>query len=299
MRNFIKFLLFSLFLLLSKQVKALTVPASEDTMGNGIALLKTSGTAGSLRVDALLTTYLYFDLSLVPSDAVVRWARLRLYLPLVRNKGAGLGVHLVTGEWNEALTSGVPTIRPETLGVIEPENLASKRFVTVDVTSTVQSWIRGGTANEGLAVTPILIAGTSIASVMLPSKEGTALGLPAELDIEFHPESGRMGGQGPQGIPGLTGATGPQGATGAIGPQGIQGLTGGTGATGPQGPQGPTGPTGATGLQGIQGATGATGLDGKTVLNGTIAPAVGIGSVGDFYLNTATSSIYGPKTASG
>ena len=163
MRNFIKLLFaMALFAPFGDQLRALTVPATEDTMGNGIALLKTSGAAGSLRVDALLTSYLYFDLSFVPSDAVVRWARLRIYLPSVRNKGAGLGVHLVTSEWNEALASSVPSIGPKTLGVIEPEKIASKRFVTVDVTSTVQSWISGGTANEGLAVTPVVIAGTSL-----------------------------------------------------------------------------------------------------------------------------------------
>jgi hypothetical protein len=40
-------------------------------------------------------------------------------------------------------------------------------------------------------------------------------------------------------------------------------------------------------------------VDGKTILNGTVAPSVLTGSVGDFYLNTATSSLYGPKTALG
>jgi hypothetical protein len=52
-------------------------------------------------------------------------------------------------------------------------------------------------------------------------------------------------------------------------------------------------------LTGATGATGSAGIDGKTVLNGTIAPSSSDGSLGDFYLNTATSSIYGPKTALG
>ena len=57
------------------------------------------------------------------------------------------------------------------------------------------------------------------------------------------------------------------------------------------------GPTGATGATGSQGATGATGSDGKTVRNGTVAPTSGIGVDGDFYINTATNILYGPKAS--
>ena len=67
--------------------------------------------------------------------------------------------------------------------------------MTVDVTSTVQKWIKGGTINggtlnEGFAIQPIVKTGSLVASVMLTSKEGSVLGLPAELDIEFQPEGG-------------------------------------------------------------------------------------------------------------
>jgi hypothetical protein len=51
-----------------------------------------------------------------------------------------------------------------------------------------------------------------------------------------------------------------------------------------------TGPTGATG------AAGADGSDGKTVLSGTVAPTTE-GVDGDFYINTTTDEIYGPKTS--
>ncbi len=111
--------------------------------------------------------------------------------------------------------------------------------------------------------------------------------------------------KGPQGNAGATGATGPAGATGATGPQGPAGPTGATGATGLQGPagvagpQGPAGPTGATGAQGPMGATGATGpagTNGNGVLNGNVAPSNLQGNDGDFYINTSTNTIYGPKT---
>ncbi len=68
--------------------------------------------------------------------------------------------------------------------------MASRRFVTVDVTDTVQAWINGGTANEGLAIQAISKTGSLTASVILTSKEGALFGLPAELDIEFQPEGG-------------------------------------------------------------------------------------------------------------
>jgi hypothetical protein len=38
-------------------------------------------------------------------------------------------------------------------------------------------------------------------------------------------------------------------------------------------------------------------LDGKTVLNGSGAPSAGIGTDGDFYIDTTNDDIYGPKTA--
>lgn len=109
-----------------------------------------------------------------------------------------------------------------------------------------------------------------------------------------HPLNCRQGGSviswnqtGPAGAPGARGATG---ATGAQGPAGAQGPQGAAGANGGTGPQGPTGP---------QGQQGTAGTNGTTVLNGTTAPASTLGTLGDFYLNTAGHTLYGPKTASG
>jgi hypothetical protein len=140
---------------------------------------------------------------------------------------------------------------------------------------------------------------------------------------------------------GTPGPKGDKGDTGATGLQGIQGATGATGATGVAGANGKTvsngtsnpvlgtgvngdfyintatntlfgpkangawpsgvslvGPTGATGAQGLQGATGATGVagaDGKTIRNGTSDPVSGTGVDGDFYINTAANTLFGPK----
>lgn len=61
----------------------------------------------------------------------------------------------------------------------------------------------------------------------------------------------------------------------------------------------PAGPAGPQGAPGTDGTDGSNGLDGKTILNGTSNPTASIGVVGDFYLNTTTATIFGPKTADG
>lgn len=63
------------------------------------------------------------------------------------------------------------------------------------------------------------------------------------------------------------------------------------GNTGPQGPTGGTGGTGPTGF------TGPTGPHGPLILTGAGAPGPGTGVDGDFYIDTTTSELYGPKTA--
>jgi hypothetical protein len=57
------------------------------------------------------------------------------------------------------------------------------------------------------------------------------------------------------------------------------------------------GPQGPQGIQGIQGIQGVPGTNGNTILYGTTNPVAGTGNNGDFYINTSTSFIYGPKAA--
>lgn len=91
----------------------------------------------------------------------------------------------------------------------------------------------------------------------------------------------KAGGVWPAGVSlvGPTGATGPQGEQGIQGVQGVQGVQGETGATGP---------AGADGVDGVNGA------DGRTLLNGVVDPTTE-GADGDFYINTNTWYIFGPK----
>ncbi|MEO8740399.1 MAG: hypothetical protein ABI537_11950, partial [Casimicrobiaceae bacterium] len=91
-------------------------------------------------------------------------------------------------------------------------------------------------------------------------------------------------------------AAGPAGPTGPVGPAGPAGATGTAGSAGAAGATGPAGATGATGPAGAIGPAGPTGANGNTVLSGTGVPLVGGGVNGDFYIDTTTDVIYGPKS---
>lgn len=65
--------------------------------------------------------------------------------------------------------------------------------------------------------------------------------------------------------------------------------------TGLQGPVGPAGAQGPQGSAGPAGSAGATGPSGRTILNGAGAPGAGVGTAGDFYVDTTNSRFYGPK----
>lgn len=106
-----------------------------------------------------------------------------------------------------------------------------------------------------------------------------------------------------QGPPGPAGPTGPSGAPGAAATVAAGTTT--TGAPGSSAAVANSGTSNAAvfdftiprGAAGASGPQGAPGLDGRTVLSGSGAPSSGTGADGDFYLDTAATSIYGPKTS--
>lgn len=71
------------------------------------------------------------------------------------------------------------------------------------------------------------------------------------------------------------------------------------GAVGPQGTTGSTGTQGAQGLVGPAGPAGANGQNGSVIYSGTAVPLSTTGAKGDFYLNSSTGLLYGPKTDAG
>lgn len=105
---------------------------------------------------------------------------------------------------------------------------------------------------------------------------------------------GQMGNTGPMGLMGNTGPTGPFGATGPIGQIGNTGATGPFGPTGPIGLMGNIGPTGPAGPS--NGPTGPTGPQGLNILNGIGPPLNSQGNNNEFYIDTANTVLYGPRT---
>lgn len=153
-------------------------------------------------------------------------------------------------------------------------------------------------------------------TVLYGSSDPTTEGVDGDFYINttsnyiFGPKSGTW--------PSGTSLVGPTGATGAQGDPGTDGNTVLYGSSDPTtegvdgdfyinttsnyifGPKSGTWPSGTslvgpTGATGAAGADGSDGADGKTVLNGTVNPTTE-GVDGDFYINTTTDTIFGPKS---
>ncbi|NRF40094.1 collagen-like protein [Pedobacter foliorum] len=71
------------------------------------------------------------------------------------------------------------------------------------------------------------------------------------------------------------------------------------GKDGPAGPKGDIGASGASGVIGPAGPAGANGQNGSIIYSGAKVPDAVTGSTGDFYLNSVTGLLYGPKTTNG
>jgi len=179
--------LLSLSCLLSPSlIQAATLPASEDSHGFRAKLTLAANKATTLPVNAARTAFIYFNLVDLPAGAIIRYARVRLYLPKVTNQGLGIALHLVTGSWEESIASAQPAFSPTVLALIPASEIGDKRFVSVDITSTVQNWLTTPSSNKGLAITAVAGASQKLTTnLILGAKEGSGSGYPAELEVEL------------------------------------------------------------------------------------------------------------------
>jgi collagen type VII alpha len=209
-----------------------------------VSSVRTTVNAGSLSnldVGGEYTALVQFDLSLLPPGTTanqITRATLRVYCNRADTPGAVL-LETVGGPWTEAAVT-YATMPPLGATVQTAQIWSAGQYVTFDVTSLVQAWVAGTSANFGLA-----LAGSGATQVQFDSKENDQTGHAPELDIAL-----AAGGAGSVGPTGATGATGPAGPAGEQGLQGLQGPIGLTGAAGPAGPVGATGATGAPGPAG-------------------------------------------------
>jgi hypothetical protein len=253
------------------------IPGNATTYGKAVTI--TVGVASSVGL-------VQFDLSGLPAGVTasqVAKANLTLYAISVSSPGT-INVNTALGSWAETTVSG--TAGSPALGGIVASAIPVSTpgtYITVDVTSAVQSWINNPASNNGLMITA---NGATVAQ--FDAKESVTTSHPATLGIVLtYPgaqgPAGAQGAQGPVGPAGATGAAGPAGAAGATGSQGPIGNTGpagAAGATGSQGPIGATGPAGAAGATGSQGPIGNTGPAGAAGATGSQGPIGATGPAG-------------------
>lgn len=120
---------------------------------------------------------------------------------------------------------------------------------------------------------------------------------------------GPQGPEGPQGQQGPEGPVGPAGEDGSMMYSGQGAPDASTGENGDYylnettgdlyGPKNDDGWGSPVSLQGPPGQDGQDGEDGSQIYSGTSAPQSSLGKEGDYYLNTNTFDLYGPKTNNG
>jgi hypothetical protein len=158
-----------------------------------------------------------------------------------------IDVYQVNAPWTEGKITynNAPALGTQLFSAV---SVTGTGYLSLDVTPTVQAWLNGTLANNGIALVPT--PGSSI-SASFNSKENVLTSHTAQLTPV-------LVSAGPQG---------PQGPQGPGGPQGQQGPHGTTGVQGQAGPQGPKGDTGAIGPPGLMGMTGAPGPAGPAGTN--------------------------------
>ncbi len=250
------------------------------------------GSLANLYVGNGNTALLQFDLTSLPAgitSAGISRATLTLFVNRVNASGP-VTITPATSAWTEgAVTFATQPSPGAAFASFTP--LQAGQYVTVDITALVQAWVAAPSANDGLILT------SSMANILLDSKENDQTAHPAALDIT-------VTNTGATGATGAAGAQGLQGATGAQGSQGIQGIAGVAGPTGMQGIQGATGLQGITGATGINGTTGATGIAGTTGAAGItgstgITGATGIAGVTGAQGATGSAGVTGATGIAG
>jgi hypothetical protein len=177
-------------------------------------------------------TYLQFNFAGLPSGlngTNISGANLVLYVDAVATGGT-VDVYAVGAPWaaNTINYNNAPALGSKILSAVP---VSATGYVSLNITSTVQNWLNGALANNGIAVvatsgSPILASIDSSTNILTSHSPQLSLVLVS---------AGPQGPQGPQGATGAQGPQGPQGPTGQQGPQGVQG------SQGPQGPQGAAG----------------------------------------------------------
>jgi hypothetical protein len=257
------------------------VVVTDDANTSSSLPTKNFGGSIALLVGCGSNSYLKFGLANLGSGITssnVSKATLVLYTDFVLTSGT-MDVYQVSGPWSEGSITynNAPALGTKLFSAV---SITKAGFLSLDLTSTVQSWLNGTLPNNGIALVPT--SGSPI-SVSFDSKENILTSHVADLAL-------MLISAGPQGQQGQTGATGPAGPIGPIGPNGAPG------SAGAQGIQGIAGPIGQTGATGPQGPTG-TGFNFRTAFDNSVSYATNdvVTFNGSSYVATASNA--GPNNA--
>jgi hypothetical protein len=145
--------------------------------------------------------YVQFDLSSIPPGASISQATLKLYVNSV-TAGGVFDVWSINQPWTESTIDAFNAPLPQSVIVsnVSITTADVNQYILIDVTSTVQAWLNGSVANNGIA-----LSANDALSVAFDSKENTSTSHPPELDIAFASGNGTISGVTTASGSGLTG----------------------------------------------------------------------------------------------
>jgi Bacterial Ig-like domain (group 2)/Collagen triple helix repeat (20 copies) len=237
---------------------------------NSIALVVGSGA----------NSYLQFSFANLPaglSGSNISGANVVVYVDAVLASGT-MDVYAISGSWsaNTITYNNAPVLGSKIASAVP---VSTTGYLSLNVTATVQAWLNGTLANNGIALVPT--SGSPIL-VAIDSLDNILTSHPAQLSLVLV-SAGPQGVQGPQG---QVGSQGPTGATGATGPAGAAGPAGPQGATGATGPAGPTGSIGPVGPRGPAGINNRGGWNSTNAYN----PGDAVYDAGSYWLAVAANT---------
>lgn len=158
-----------------------------DAYTNSAAPTTKYGAATLLDVDgATQKTYIHFDLSSIPTGASISQATLKLYVNAVTTAGS-FEVYSVGAAWSESTIdyTNEPALGSVIVSSVALTTADKNQYILVPITTTVQGWVNGSVANNGITLVAIGAFNASF-----DSKENTATSHPAELDVVFAADHG-------------------------------------------------------------------------------------------------------------
>jgi hypothetical protein len=165
---------------------AVSLPVFGDASSTSKNEITTAtGKAKNLVVTSDQESFVIFDLTQLPPNYTadnITSARLRVYVSKVTKPG-DLAFHAVTSAWSDIAAGPEPSFDPLPLGTLPAEGIRDKGFILIDVTALVLSWIDNPGTNFGIAIA--VADADQAAQLKLGSREGPALGFPAELEVEI------------------------------------------------------------------------------------------------------------------